>query len=404
MALADRDTDSTMAADWREISARYAPEDDGETIATDEAAPADESPAEGAAPAEDKAAKLAADKGEPEKIAVARDRDGKFKPKPKEAPAAAKGATPAADQTATSAATGTDAPAAGADNALQRDIARPPSTWKPAARAEWDKLTPAIRAEIHRREADFQQGQAQLLPDARLGADIRSTIEPYRMMIEAEGGTPVRAVADLLRTAAIFRVGTEQQKYQAVAQIARQFGIDLRRFAQATGTPAPAGTAPPQPLRDPRVDQLLAREQQAEQRRTAAEQAQVEAATTRWINELDASGNPKREYLGDVMQEMMALVPQIRQADPSLSHSQVLDAAYDRATWAHPEVRTLLAQKQQAELEAQRRAENQSRVRDARRAGSVNVPRRASVPAPVKPGRMEDTIADTARALGLIST
>lgn len=386
MALSDKDIDADMAADWATIQEKYAVEDAPELEA---AAPEVE-----AEPAK-------------ETIPVSREPDGKFKAKeadkeekPKVDAKADKGTT---DAKAAKAVPDVVDPNAPADAPQARDTNRAPSTWKPAARAEYEKLSPAIKAEIHRREADFQNGQAQLLPDATMGKNMRQVIEPYRMLIEAEGGTPERAVADLFRTAAIFRTGSVQQKYQAVAEIAQQFGIDLRYLTQAATEQQGQAPAQQQQFRDPRVDQLLAQQNADRQANTAREQQQTESTVTRWMNEQDAQGNPKREYLGDVINEMSALVPQLRQNDPTLTHAQALDAAYDRAIWAHPEIRTLLAQKQHTELETQRRADNQKRVSDARKAGSVNVTRRGSVPSPGKPGSMDETILATARELGMIT-
>lgn len=378
--LADKATDDAMAADWAAIQDKYKVEDE--------------------APEPEKEVKE-------ETIPVSREADGKFKARD------SKEAKPK-DEKPEKVATDKQEPVTKAEPTKEtkveveenstpaRDINRAPSTWKPLARAEFDKLSPAIKAEIHRRESDFQNGQAQLIPDATLGKELRAVIDPYRAMIEAEGGTPARAVADLFKTAAIFRTGTVQQKYQAVAQLANQFGLDLKRFGGqqpqvANGNPTPPQT--PQEFRDPRVDQLLAQRTEEQQR----EAQQLETAVNRWIGESDAEGNPKRAYLSDVINEMSALVPQIKQSDPTLSHIQVLEAAYDRAIWAHPEIRTLLAQKQQSELDAQRKADNQQKVREAKRAGSVNVARRASVPVSGKPGTMDETLANTARELGFIS-
>jgi hypothetical protein len=392
--LADKDVDAGIASDWKDIQAKYAVEE--------VAAPEPVEP-------EVEAAK--------ESIPVSREADGKFKAndakdeKPKVDAKAPKGKDPtsapgpAGEETAQSDAAGVPAQGLPSDTPQARDINRAPSTWKPTARAEYDKLPPAIKTEIHRREADFLNGQAQLAPDATLGKNMRQVIEPYRMLIESEGGTPERAVADLMRTAAIFRTGSVQQKYQAVAEIAQQFGIDLRYLSQAATEQqgqVPQGQQPQQ-FRDPRVDQLLAQQNADRQANTAREQQQTESTVTRWMNEQDAQGNPKRPYLGDVINEMSALVPQLRQNDPTLTHGQALDAAYERAIWAHPEIRGLLQQQQQTDLEAKRLADNQLRVREAKRAGSVNVARRASTPAPGKPGTLEETITNTARELGLIT-
>jgi hypothetical protein len=377
--LADKDVDAGIASDWKDIQAKYAVEE--------VAAPEPVEP-------EVEAAK--------ESIPVSREADGKFKAqdeKPEPKPVVDKATKPvkAAPEPTEPAVAAVEPPT---DAPQARDINRAPSTWKPTARAEYDKLPPAIKTEIHRREADFLNGQAQLAPDATLGKNMRQVIEPYRMLIETEGGTPERAVGDLLRTAAILRTGTVQQKYGAIAQVAQLYGIDLRAFS---GGEQPEQQQTQQQFRDPRVDQLLA-QQNAERQATAQrEQQQTESTVTRWMNEPDAQGNPKRPYLGDVINEMSALVPQLRQNDPTLTHGQALDAAYERAIWAHPEIRGLLQQQQQTDLEAKRLADNQLRVREAKRAGSVNVARRASTPAPGKPGTLEETITNTARELGLIT-
>jgi hypothetical protein len=203
-----------------------------------------------------------------------------------------------------------------------------------------------------------------------------------------------------MRTAATFRVGTPQQKLDAFRQIGWQFlGIDVLPLIQGQ----PAKQANGQQFQDPRVDQLLANFQ-AERTATAQrEQQQLESTVTRWMDETDANGEPKRPYLTDVIGEMSALIPEIKSRDTTLTHAQALEQAYERAIWAHPEIRTLLQQKAASELEAKRRTDNQDRVREAKRAASVNVTRRASTPSAGKPGSLEETIAATARELGLIT-
>lgn len=389
MALNDSNVDETMAADWAAILEKHAVEEP-ETPAPEETA----EPTETSTALEDKSA------------APARDESGKFVKAPKEKEAvAAPPAKGGSDKSAGSqpAENATESTAEAAGTLPSRDTNRAPSSWKPLERAIWDKIPPEARAAIHRREAESHAGAQQLVPDAQLGKGMRQVIEPYRMLIEAEGGTPERAVGDLLKTAAIFRVGTPQQKLHAVAGIANQFGIDLRPLFQPTH-PGQQPNPQPQTFRDPRVDQLLANQQRETHERTQREAAELETTVTRWMNEMGADGQPTRPYINDVIHEMSALIPQIKESNPLLTNAQALEEAYSRATWAHPEVRVLLQQKAAADRQAELQAENQTRVREARRAASVNVPRRASTPAVGKPGTMEETIAATARELGLIST
>lgn len=259
-------------------------------------------------------------------------------------------------------------------------------------------------------------GQSQLLPDAKYGKEIRDVVTPYLPMIEAEGGTPALAVQDLLRTAAVLRGGDLRLKYATMWNIAQRFGINLAAFAprqpplpairDANGNPVqlPAPTPQqPQEFRDPRLDQLLQSMQTENQRRAQAEHAQTEQTAGAWLNEVDAQGQPKRPYATDVIDDMSALIPAIKQQNPTLTHAQVLDLAYERAAWANPEVRALLQQQQQAQADATRRTENQRRAEQARRGASVNIRRRGSPPTAGKPGSMEDTIAEGARHLGLLT-
>jgi len=220
-----------------------------------------------------------------------------------------------------------------------------------------------------------------------------------------------------MRNVAVLRTGTVPERYSTFANLARDFGIDLRNYFPQLNNPQAGAGAQPQPgqpgqgPRDPRVDQIItALNQQEQQRRQEAqaraqhEQQQAESFVSSWMGELDAQGKPKREFFNDVADDIAVLVQQIRTANPQLGFSQVLEQAYERATWANPDVRAELQRRAQAQADAQRATETQRRTADARRAASVNVPRRASTPSPPKAGSMDETLRETARALELIKS
>lgn len=391
--LSDSKVDAEMSADWRDILSRHSEDDD--TPETPEGAP--EAHAEGQAPPAESPSEEEVETPPATAEERARDESGRFK----KAPKTAKPDKVAPAQEAQQPSDEQQEVQPQQQQEAARDIARAPSTWRPTARAEWAKLPESVRAEIHRRESDFMTGQHQLLPDARFGQNMRGVVEPFRMLIESEGATPELAVQDLLRTAAILRTGTVQQKYQTVANIAQRFGVNLAAFVPRQGQPGP--TLPQsQEYRDPRVDTLLQQMQTQEQQRAQREQRDAETLVSSWMNEADAQGQPLRPYVTDLINDMSLMIPQIKAANPHFSHTQALEAAYERASWANPEIRALLQQQQQTATDAQRRAENQQRTSVARRAASVNVPRRASTPAPAKPGSMDETLAATARELGLL--
>jgi hypothetical protein len=337
---------------------------------------------------------------EPKVDARERAPDGKFLAKSTQTekpgqPAETKADTPSAAE-AEAAVPAPDQPA--------RDINRAPSSWKPSAKATWDKLPPEIRAEVHRRESDFLKGQSSLLPDAELGRSMREVISPYKMLIDSAGGTPEKMFGDLLRAEAVFRMGTPQQKSEFLQQVIRHYNVPLPSGGVAESQQIAAIPPQQQAINDPRVDGLLQHLQAQERQRQAQERQQVESAAATWIGETDAAGKPLRPYVDNVMDGLNVRIPQIRAANPSLSAKEVLQTAYDQEIWAHPEIRSILIREQQEQLEAKSRTENQERVNLARKASSVNVPRRGSTLAPAKPGTIDDTIRETARALGMITS
>lgn len=371
MPLVEETIDEQMLADWKTISEKHLSED--EPVAPAEAAP--EAKAK-AAPVEPEA-----------KSDKPRDESGRFA-KAEAAPAQAE-----TEQQAQA--------SAEQQTVADRDINRAPSSWKPAAKAAWDQIPADIRAEIQRRESDFLAGQSQLIPDAQLGKTLRNVIAPYQPMIAAEGGTPEGAVNELFRTASALRFGSMETRIGTLRNIATRYGVPLEALAPVQQQ----GEGAQQVYRDPRLDQFLAEQQRQDQERQAREQAQAQAQSQQltqfadtWMREADTQGKPLRPFVENVQSEMLALIPRVREQNPNLSYADVLQQAYERAVLANPETAKIVMEQKLAALEAQRKAENQRRVDEAKKASSVNVPRRASVPSPAKPGSMEETIREGLRA------
>lgn len=271
------------------------------------------------------------------------------------------------------------------------DINRPPSSWKPAAKVEYANLSPALKAEIHRRESDFLNGGKGLKENADLGLEIRKVAAPYQALLDAEGGSLPQAMAGYLRTAAVFRNGTSQQKLNAIFGLDQMFGVGLQQHfqtmvqsevAKRTGQPvdpnAPQQPAQPQVFQDPRVDQLLANYQRQEQERAGLDKSAREKATENFLSAKDAKGAPLYPFVDNVADNMSVLVSAIRGQNPALGHEDVLKRAYEEAVWANPETRAVLLQQQQAQ--ATQSQEKLQKVEQAKRASAGNMPKRGALP------------------------
>jgi hypothetical protein len=245
----------------------------------------------------------------------------------------------------------------------------------------------AVQDAFIRRSEEMHRGFEQFRGKAQFGDAMERAITPFMSVIQQAGVTPDVAVSHLLRAESALRNGSPDQKVQMLTQLARDYGIDLGQANEyAANIPMP----------DPRVQQLEARLQQQES----------------WINQQ----NQAREW-----QERQSLNSDIQKfaSDPTNAHFEEvrndmagllqaglapdLKTAYEMAIYANPTVRTQVLAKQQAETEAQRRAEATQKARDAKAAAAVNITRKGTLPSAKAVGTMDDTIRETAQRLGLIS-
>jgi hypothetical protein len=204
----------------------------------------------------------------------ARDELGRFAPE--KAPASVQELRPGAPQ-----AKGGQ-PGAAAPQAQPGDKA--PASWTPAARERWGALDPAVKAEIQRREGEMgrvlQDGAAQRqFVDA-----FESIARPYEMFLRAEGTNPLQAMDGLFRMAAEMRVGTPGAKAALIADMINTHGVSIEMLdtllANRVGIQAIRQDNQQQQAqyRDPRVDHLLALQQQQAAQAGAYEDQQIRGA------------------------------------------------------------------------------------------------------------------------------
>ena len=176
-------------------------------------------------------------------------------------------------QPITRAPAGSQAAQAGGQGAPAPEL-KPPQSWTPGGRETWQAIPPAARAEIHRREGEMQHVLQEGAQQRQFLQAFEATVRPYEMFIRAENSSPLQAVANLMQTAAELRVGTPLSKANLVAGLIANFGIDVQMLdsIMAGKVPQP-GQMPQAPMRDPRVDQILAH-QMAQAQHAEAFQAQ----------------------------------------------------------------------------------------------------------------------------------
>lgn len=245
-----------------------------------------------------------------------------------------------------------------------------PRSWQNEQRTKLlATATPELRAEIAKREQEFEKLATRQDDERNFGKQLKEVITPYMPIIQAEGGNPVAAVQNLLNTAYIMRTANPEQKTQLFMNLAKQYGVDLSQASQ------------PSPYIDPQVETLQQRIQRLENERlqdTQRTQQQEQATLQRQIEAF--ATDPAHPHYETVKADMAALLAQGRAKD--------LDDAYEKACWVHPDIRSTLQQSQLQAAEEKRVADIKAKADQARRAGgSVNGGPGISVPNIGNPNR-----------------
>jgi hypothetical protein len=248
----------------------------------------------------------------------------------------------------------------------------PPHSLKAAVKANWSKYPPEVREEFVRLEQSVQAGKTEWASKAERLNRFDSLISPIKERLALSGvdeGTYVGRLiaADNLLT---------RDPVAGLAQIAQMYGVDL----------AQVGLQPQRAEQHPVIAQLTEKlstlEQQLQQRTQADEQERLSEAR----REIEAF-KAQNIYFEDVKGTIKALLETGQASD--------LQDAYDKATWANPEIRALI-------LKAEREKEqaSQQKAQHAQRARSAGV----SVTGSPTPGGKangsavpNETVADTVR-------
>jgi len=227
----------------------------------------------------------------------------------------------------------------------------PPPAWSAASKAEFAKLPRPIQNEIVRRENDVNTAFTQRAQQFNAVQPLVQAVAPYADKFALRGQHPAVAVQQLLAVQDLL----ERDPMQGVAHVARAYNVDLRNFA--------AAYSQVQKPQDPQV-QALANEVAQMKNERAQQQRYVEQQEmSRITGEVEAFSADKgtHPYFDAVRPAMAQLMAQGICND--------LQAAYDHACWAIPEVRErILNDQKRAEATARQKAERDAAER-ARRAG-----------------------------------
>lgn len=341
-----------------------------DTSSAPSSAPVDSSPAPEAAPSSEPIATLGApsiaagsDSSSP--VKGARGADGKFQ---------AKTATDPAQPVLGAAPPKTPDPAAKPEDVAEGPPILMPNGWGKEHADIWPTLPRKTQEVIEKRERErdraLHQERNKIQTSLRQLDAVNQVLQPRAQQLALGGGAP----AVLGRLFALSDAA-EQNPQGFIQWFAKERGIDLGSLA--------AGSAPAAPV-DPHIKSLqdqLAQTRRAlsevgnyvrggaQQQEAAAQGAMLKTIET-WAAEPDESGSLKRPYFERLEPQILALLPIVSQEMPGASPTERLEAAYDRAVYAHPETRQAVQKMAEQKRVAEEQRKAAAAAQAARMAGT----------------------------------
>jgi hypothetical protein len=256
----------------------------------------------------------------------------------------------------------------------------PPPGWSIAAKAEWDKLTPAVREAIAHRESEVSAGFKQyegLKPFAeratRGGTTLQAAVSAYANMETELRRDPARGFMTVAGNLGL----TQHQTGQLFSQLAAAFGQapapnghaqPQQDYAQPDGAPPQFDPNAFAPMLNPLVQRLGAMEQTLHQQ-TAAQQAYQARSVNTAVERF--SSDPAHRYFENVQDKIVQLFESgavERTGNPDAD----LAKAYDAACWLNPEIRALLIDEQATKTSEQQKQRDKG-IADKARAAARSI-------------------------------
>jgi len=327
-----------------EIEAAFGGDDEGANVSEPASSPSDE----GGESAGLDAGDVKADAGQaPSEDGRARGPDGKFIPKTEAAPekVAAAQETPSTDA------------AKASEVAAQTATNAPPAGWTAAEKAEWSKLSPVAQAAVSRREAEIARGGQQWSEEKRR---YEAVLSPVAEAARRNGMNTEQGLQALLNAQSFL----ERDAPAAIKWLAQSHGVNLATLAGQPDEVSSAQAPDIEAIVRQAVQRSVAPIVAPIQQRWQQEEQRQQEMTTQMVVSFAASEG--HEHFGSVEQDIMDLIPPLKERNPTWTPQQVLQEAYDRAVFANPATRQTILTARETAAEEKRRTEAAQRATKAR--------------------------------------
>lgn len=237
------------------------------------------------------------------------------------------------------------------------DHNKAPSSWSPKVRESWGSLPEDIRKEIIRREEDGVKGVRKLQEDFAPVRQFADHLSPFVQEANSMGVNPAQYIGNVMTAERSLRAGDPNARFEALLGIADQYGIPLRQYLSGSEG-AQAGKVPQGQALPPEVLRELQEARQFRQQMMEQQQNQQTQSLNSQIEEFKQNN----EFFEDVRDIMAGLVES--------GAAKGLKDAYEQAIWVHPEVRSVMLERDRSgkskdEFNARRQAAASAAVKSS---------------------------------------
>ena len=264
----------------------------------------------------------------------------------------------------------------------EQPATQPPQFWSAEAKAYWEQLPPGLQQEIAHRDREVQEFIS------RQGNEIGEYRQYANTWEHARGALNYFGMDDRqgFDTAVSYLAQAAEDPIGAIVRAANDLGVDLY---QALGVTPQHGVSPDMAALYASVNdlqrQLTWREQAEQQQRLSALENQVVE-----FSRDKPDFEQKAPYL-------LPWIEQIRRENPDAHPNDVLQWAYDAASWGVPAFREQALQEHLKAQEQARVAEAQKRAKEARNGQALHV--KSSPANMANPKSQDDLLKETYRKL-----
>lgn len=206
-----------------------------------------------------------------------------------------------------------------------------PIGWGPKARERWAEIPKDLRDEIVRREDASAQGVRQLHEQFQPARQFVESLGPFIQEAIQNNTHPAEYIGRVMTAEKRLRVGTDQERFGALVEIAEGYGIPLRQIINDA-----VGRDVVQLPQKPQIPADVQRELEENRRFRAQYEQQQKQAPAEHPEITAFRKDPENKYFDDVREIMADIMERPGNAQMSLKD------AYNEALWHHPEIRSII--------------------------------------------------------------